>query len=145
MSRTIINENGKFMVRDLDTDLTVSKKTLFGELLMIPEVAGNEVYTAFLNHEIELINNKVQKSKQYKRAVDENKVKEDTANMELIMSVFTDKSVIATVTEVRDGYLPHLSVQKVSNLMNRLVKAERLLKKSEKRTTYFYRIVFDEE
>jgi hypothetical protein len=88
----------------------------------------------FINHEIELLNKKSGKSGQTKTQKENELLKEDL----LIAFESMDKPVtISEFQEQSTALIANLSNQKLSALLNQLVKAEKMVKTVEKKRSYF--------
>jgi hypothetical protein len=104
------------------------------------EVDRKDDIISFLDHEIELLDRKSSKSTLTKTQ------KENTEVIEKIYDTLVEIAKPVTITELmedeaiatytlKDGN--HLSNQKVSALMKKLVDSERVVKKVEKKKAYF--------
>lgn len=88
----------------------------------------------FLNHEIELLNKKSSKSGQTKTQ------KENEILKEQLLSAFAEMEKPVTISEFQElskEPVANLSNQKLSALLNQLVKAEKMVKTIEKKKSHF--------
>lgn len=134
--RTIVEMSREKVIINDENGKLIPKRTFFAEMLELPQIAENEIYKGILEHELYLLESKANKSKNYKR-VDTKKLAEDEKYINIIRDVFADSKVVATVTEIRDGYLKELSVPKVTALMTKMVKNGELKKEMAKRVSYY--------
>lgn len=115
----------------------MTKKEMFAMVQAVVENANVEnkaEMVAFIEHEIELLNKKSSKSGQTKTQKENEILKEELivalSEMEkpVTISEFQEKSTVPVAG---------LSNQKLSALLNQLVKAERVVKTVEKKKSYF--------
>lgn len=88
----------------------------------------------FLNHEIELLNKKSSKSGQTKTQ------KENEILKEQLLSAFAEMEKPVTISEFQElsnEPVAQLTNQKLSALLNQLVKAEKMVKTIEKKKSHF--------
>ena len=88
----------------------------------------------FLNHEIELLNKKSSKSGQTKTQ------KENETLKEQLLSAFAEMEKPVTISEFQElsnEPVAQLTNQKLSALLNQLVKAEKMVKTIEKKKSHF--------
>ena len=88
----------------------------------------------FLNHEIELLNKKSSKSGQTKTQ------KENEILKEQLLSAFAEMEKPVTISEFQElsnEPVAQLSNQKLSALLNQLVKAKKMVKTIEKKKSHF--------
>ena len=88
----------------------------------------------FLNHEIELLNKKSSKSGQTKTQ------KENEILKEQLLSAFAEMEKPVTISEFQEKSkepVAQLSNQKLSALLNQLVKAKKMVKTIEKKKSHF--------
>jgi hypothetical protein len=89
---------------------------------------------AFLEHEVELLNKKSSKSGQTKTQ------KENELLKEALLTAFETMEGPVTISEFQEksaAPVAGLSNQKLSALLNQLVKAEKMVKTVEKKRSYF--------
>ena len=108
-----------------------TKRVAYGELLKLVE--GNEELTNFINHEIELLNNKKSKSGQTKTQ------KDNEGYRNLILQVLKDSDKPLTITQIQEAneVLAGHSNQKMSALLKPLVDNEIIVKTKDKKQTLF--------
>ena len=115
----------------------MTKKEMFAMVQAVVEntnVENKAEMVAFIEHEIELLNKKSSKSGQTKTQKENEILKEELivalSEMEkpVTISEFQEKSTVPVAG---------LSNQKLSALLNQLVKAERVVKTVEKKKSYF--------
>lgn len=111
----------------------ITKKEMFAELKEIVEGMDRADLVAFVEHEIELLNKKASNKAQTKTQ------KENEVLVERLYDVLKEIGKAVTITEIQNASdeFKDLSNQKVSALMTKLVKAERVVKVSEKNKSYF--------
>ena len=108
----------------------LTKRVAFGELLKL--VGDNEKLTKFIEHEIELLDNKKAKSGQTKTQ------KENVQCVESIFETLVNigKSTIKQIQENNEK-VKDFSSQKMSALMKKLVDSGRVVKTNEKKLTLY--------
>lgn len=108
----------------------VTKKEYFGMLREL--VADNAELTAFIDHEVELLNKKSNKSGATKTQ------KENEGTKAIIVEVLGTADKM-TITEMQNANeeLKALSNQKISALLTQLVNAKQVKREKDKKTTYF--------
>ena len=115
----------------------MTKKEMFAviaETIETMEVENKAEMLNFIDHEIELLNKKSGKSGQTKTQKENELLKEDL----LIAFESMDKPVtISEFQENSTALIANLSNQKLSALLNQLVKAEKMVKTVEKKRSYF--------
>ena len=115
----------------------MTKKEMFAviaETIETMEVENKAEMLNFIDHEIELLNKKSGKSGQTKTQKENELLKEDL----LIAFESMDKPVtISEFQEQSTALIANLSNQKLSALLNQLVKAEKMVKIVEKKRSYF--------
>lgn len=111
----------------------ITKKEMFAELKEIVEGMNRADLVAFVEHEIDLLNKKASNKAQTKTQ------KENEVLVERLYDVLKEIGKAVTITEIQNASdeFKDLSNQKVSALMTKLVKAERVVKVSEKNKSYF--------
>ena len=115
----------------------MTKKEMFA--MVIGVVGGLEVehkaeMLEFLNHEVELLEKKNSKSGQTKTQK-ENEVL--IGQLELALAEFTRPVTISEFMKESTHEVSTLSNQKLSALMKKLVDAEKVVKTTEKKKSYF--------
>ena len=115
----------------------MTKKEMFAviaETIATMEVENKAEMLNFIDHEIELLNKKSGKSGQTKTQKENELLKEQLLNAFAVM----EKPV--TISEFQEKSaepVAQLSNQKLSALLNQLVKAEKMVKTIEKKKSYF--------
>jgi len=111
----------------------ITKKDNYSALLSIVTELGREDLINFVNHEIELLDN---------RASRNTLTKTQKENLELVEKIYTALVEIARPATIADlqelnSEIGDLSNQKVSALLKKLVDSERVVKVTEKGKAYF--------
>ena len=115
----------------------MTKKEMFAMVMEVVEKATVENKAEMLNfieHEIELLNKKSSKSGQTKTQ------KENELLKEQLLSAFAEMKEPVTISEFQEKSnepVAQLTNQKLSALLNQLVKAEKMVKTVEKKKSYF--------
>lgn len=114
-----------------------TKRDLFNEVLVLVE--GNEELTNFVNHELELLDKKANRT---------GTTKVQKENAELVEKIYNAMVEIAepvTISELQEkvDFVADLSNQKVSALLKKLVDAGRVARIKDKKVTKFQAIVED--
>ena len=115
----------------------MTKKEMFAMVMEVVEKATVEnkaEMIGFIEHEIELLNKKSSKSGQTKTQ------KENELLKEQLLSAFAEMKEPVTISEFQEKSnepVAQLSNQKLSALLNQLVKAEKMVKTVEKKKSYF--------
>ena len=118
----------------------ITKKEMFAQVIAMAE--GKEVtvtadeLVAFATHEIELLEKKANS----KSKADTEKAVADSKLMSAIVDYLTETGKTLTVSELMTqvAELDGLSNQKVSALMKKLVDADKVVKTTDKRKSYFF-------
>lgn len=120
----------------------MTKREMFVAIANVAEVAANAEMVDFLNHQIELLDNrKSSGSKGMTKVQKENEVIKET-----IIEVLTDIGHAVTITEMlKDDRLSDYSNQKMSALLRQLCEAKRVIKSKDKKTTLFEVAEFDDD
>lgn len=120
----------------------MTKREMFVAIANVAEVAANAEMVDFLNHQIELLDNrKSNGSKGMTKIQKENEVIKET-----IVEVLTDMGHAVTITEMlKDDRLSDYSNQKMSALLRQLCEAKRVIKSKDKKTTLFEVAEFDDD
>lgn len=108
-----------------------TKREYLTKLINLVTTSNRKEYLPYLEHELELLDNKRKSSKPTKTQEENNRL------MEIILSCLT--SELSTISEIqaRDEELDALSNQKMSALLKKLVDAEKIDKVVEKKKAYF--------
>ena len=115
----------------------MTKKEMFAviaETIETMEVENKAEMLNFIDHEIELLNKKSGKSGQTKTQKENELFKED------LLKAFESMDRPVTISEfIEQSTAPvaRLSNQKLSALLNQLVKADKMVKTVEKKRSYF--------
>ena len=105
----------------------ITKVQMFG---MIREVvADNADMVAFIDHEIELLQNKANKPKKVKE--------EDIAIRDEVLACLSNEPVTVSQLQKKSNVLSDLSNQKVTAILRKLIADEIVVKTVEKKTSYF--------
>ena len=109
----------------------ITKRDMFKELKEL--VSNRTDLVEFIDHELELLDRKATNRTQNKTQVENENIKEQ------IVKVLTEIGKPVTVTELQDANedMGQFSNQKLSALLNQLVKAEILDKVVDKKKSYF--------
>lgn len=111
----------------------MTKKDYFDALLNIPEVGTNEELVAFIEHEIDLLENKGKGDKKPTATqIANNEIKEAILNG-------MEEKVLYTITDLQKKIpeCEELSNQKVNALVHLLITEKRVERIEEKRKAYF--------
>ena len=115
----------------------MTKKEMFAMVQAVVEnatVENKAEMIAFIEHEIELLNKKSSKSGQTKTQ------KENETLKEQLLSAFAEMEKPVTISEFQENSqepVAQLSNQKLSALLNQLVKAKKMVKTIEKKKSHF--------
>lgn len=115
----------------------MTKKEMFAMVQAVVEnatVENKAEMLNFINHEIELLNKKSSKSGQTKTQ------KENELLKEQLLSAFAKMEEPVTISEFQEKStepVAQLTNQKLSALLNQLVKAEKMVKTIEKKKSHF--------
>ena len=115
----------------------MTKKEMFAMVQAVVEnatVENKAEMIAFIEHEVELLNKKSSKSGQTKTQ------KENELLKEQLLSAFAVMEKPVTISEFQEKStepVAKLSNQKLSALLNQLVKAEKMVKTIEKKKSHF--------
>lgn len=112
----------------------ITKKDRFNQLLSIAEVSNNEELTAFIKHELELL--------EKKNSADRKPTKAQVENEELKTLIYDSLSAQekpVTISELQSAVVEvgEMSNQKVSALIRQLVSDGLVKRTEEKRKAYF--------
>ena len=108
-----------------------TKREYLTELIDLVKEINKEEYLPYLEHELELLDNKRKNSKPTKTQ------EENTKIMEVIVSCLTPKPATISEIQKRNEELETLSNQKMSALLKKLIEAEKAEKVMDKKKTYF--------
>ena len=86
-----------------------------------------------LNAEIE----RLEKKSAYKSPADLKKAEKNEELYDDILTFIIDADAPLSVTEIRDGVDPHLSAQKVTSILNRLIADNRVVRTYDKRKSSY--------
>lgn len=111
----------------------LTKREVFSKMLEVSEIASNELFVEFINHELELLDRKSSKSTQTKTQVENEGIK--NAIVESLERVA--KAVTITELQELDSEMTNYSNQKLSALLKQLVQENRVVKTVDKKKSYF--------
>ena len=111
----------------------LTKREVFSKMLEVSEIASNDLFVEFINHELELLDRKSSKSTQTKTQVENEGIK--NAIVESLEKV--GKSVTITELQELDSEMANYSNQKLSALLKQLVSENRVQKTVDKKKSYF--------
>ena len=111
----------------------MTKREMFVAIANVAEVAANEEMIAFINHEIELLDNR----KTSKKGLTKTQ-KENEGVKAVIAEVLADTGEKMTVTElINDDRLNGYTNQKISALLRQMVEAGKVIKTIEGKKAFF--------
>lgn len=111
----------------------MTKREMFVAIANVAEVAANEEMIAFINHEIELLDNR----KTSKKGLTKTQ-KENEGVKAVIADVLADTGEKMTVTElINDDRLNGYTNQKISALLRQMVEAGKVVKTIEGKKAFF--------
>lgn len=112
----------------------ITKREVISTMLADETIKANEMYVAYLKHELELLDKKAEK----KGKTDE-ELQEIARLQNLVMSA-VEKVEKGTVTEIQkaDEELAVLSNQKVTSILKALKEEGKVVRATEGRKTIFY-------
>lgn len=111
----------------------LTKREVFSKMLEVEEIASNELFVEFINHELELLDRKSSKSTQTKTQIENESIK--NAIVESLERIA--KAVTITELQELDSEMENYSNQKLSALLKQLVKENRVVKTVDKKKSYF--------
>jgi hypothetical protein len=115
-------------------ECTMTKREMFVAISKVAEVSANEEMMAFINHEIELIDNRKGKGSKTPTKTQ----KENEGIKAIILETLNTSEVAMTVTElVCTESLNGYSNQKISALLRQLVESGQVSKEMVKKKAYF--------
>ena len=114
--------------------LFMTKREMFTAIANVAEVAANQEMVDFLNHEIELLNRKASSSRKPTKTQVENESYKALI-VEYLSSADAPKCIKELQAEIAE--ISGLTNQRVTHMLNDLVKAETLTKEYVKKTPYF--------
>lgn len=125
------------MTKEVAKEIRVTKRMRFEQLLAIPAIAENEDLTAFVTHEIELLNRKNTSSTGEKKLTATQKANEEIK--EKILAVLTSATDPMTIGDIQkaEPELAEMSNQKLSALVRQLKESEKIVRTENKRKAYF--------
>ena len=111
----------------------ITKREVINTMLQDENIKGNEMYVAYLTHELELLNKKAEKK---------GKSEEELAEIARLKSLITDTLAVigkGTVSEIQkaNSELGDLSNQKVTSLLKALKEEGVVIRATEGRKTIF--------
>lgn len=111
----------------------LTKKDLFNKLLEIEEISANEELVGFINHELELLEKKANRTGTTKTQ------KENEGIKDIILETLRLEGAPMTITQLQetDKTLEGLSNQKISALLAQLVNTNKVIRTKDKKTTLF--------
>ena len=115
----------------------MTKKEMFAMIMGVVETATVDNKTEMINfieHELELLNRKSSKSGQTKTQIENEGIKADILDE---MAKLDKPVTISEFCEISNSEVANLSNQKLSALFNQLVKAEKMVKTTDKKKSYF--------
>ena len=111
----------------------MTKREMFVAIANVAEVAANEEMVAFINHEIELLDNR----KTSKKGLTKTQ-KENEGVKAVIAEVLAETGEKMTVTElINDNRLNGYTNQKISALLRQMVEAGKVVKTIEGKKAFF--------
>lgn len=110
-----------------------TKKELFGEVREIVEREGRTDLIEFVNHELELLNKKANRTGTTKTQKENEVIK--TKIIEALVRIATP----VTITELQeqDEEMAQYSNQKISALLTQLIKEEKVVRNKDKKKSVF--------
>lgn len=111
----------------------LTKKDLFNKLLEVEEISANEELVGFINHELELLEKKANRTGTTKTQ------KENEGIKDIILETLRLEGAPMTITQLQetDKTLEGLSNQKISALLAQLVNTNKVIRTKDKKTTLF--------
>lgn len=109
----------------------VTKKDTINAMLKEEAILANDTYTAFLKHELELLEKKSANKKATKTQEENVSIKEE------ILSVLTTEGATVTDIQSKSETLSALSNQRVSALLRQLIESGEVVKSTDKKKSYF--------
>lgn len=111
----------------------LTKREVFSKMLEVSEIASNDLFVEFINHELELLDRKSSKSTQTKTQIENEGIKNAIVeSLERIGSPIT-----ITELQEKDSEMANYSNQKLSALLKQLVSENRVSKTVDKKKSYF--------
>ena len=108
-----------------------TKREYLTELINLVTETDKKEYLPYLEHELELLDNKRKNSKPTKTQEENAKI------MEIIVTCLTSEPSTISEIQKRNEELETLSNQKMSALLKKLIDAERVEKIMDKKKAYF--------
>ena len=111
----------------------LTKRDLFNKLLEVEEIGANEELVGFINHELELLEKKANRTGTTKTQ------KENEGIKDIILETLRLEGAPMTITQLQetDKTLEGLSNQKISALLAQLVNTNKVIRTKDKKTTLF--------
>ena len=111
----------------------LTKKEVIALMLADNNIASNEIYVTYLENELAILERKSSKSTITKTQVENESIKK------AIVEVLTELAKPVTITELQasDSNMATYSNQKLSALLNQLVKTKVVTKVTDKKKSYF--------
>lgn len=100
-------------------------------IILEAAIDNREELTAFIDHEIELI----EKKKSYKSETKTQK--ENRGLIEEMYNALVSLDNAVTCGEFRNQFFPGLSIPKVSAMLTKLVNTDRVIREYQKKVSYF--------
>lgn len=116
------------------TETKKTKRDYLAELLDLTKEYEREEYIPFLEHELELLDNKKKNSRQTKVQ------KENEKLIELIYNLLNEKPITVKGLQEKDETLKELSSQKISALLKKLVDSEKVEKSIDHKQRVYKKI-----
>ena len=117
----------------------LTKREVINMIMGEEVIAGNEVYMAYLQNELHLLDKKASNKKATKNQ------EQNMAIKDVIMAVLSTKGVGMTVTEIQkaNSELSELSNQKVSALLRQLVEVNKVERYTDKKSAKYQIAISD--
>ena len=111
----------------------LTKKEVIALMLADNNIASNEIYVTYLENELAILERKSSKSTITKTQAENESIKK------AIVEVLTELAKPVTITELQasDSNMATYSNQKLSALLNQLVKTKVVTKVTDKKKSYF--------
>ena len=110
-----------------------TKKELFGEVREIVEREGRTDLVEFVDHELELLNKKANRTGATKTQKENEGIKEKI--IEALVRIATPVSI--TELQEQDEEMAQYSNQKISALLTQLIKEEKVVRSKDKKKSLF--------
>jgi hypothetical protein len=109
----------------------ITKKEMFTMIKEVEGVASNPDMVSFIDHEIELLNNRNSNKKPTKTQIENEDLKE------IVLGTLNAEGMTASEVLASSLDFSGMSNQKISSLLNALVKEEKVVKFKDKKRTLF--------